>query len=46
MVGYGVGEVSLTPARATTARETDLTNTMAAVGGPGGSSWRSGPMRG
>ena len=42
VVGYGVGEVSLTPARATTARETDLTNTMAAVGGRTALSVRSG----
>ena len=42
VVGYGVGEVSLTPARATTARETDLTNTMAAVGGRAALSVRSG----
>ena len=42
MVGYGVGEVSLTPARATTARETDLTNTMAAVGGRTALSVRAG----
>ena len=42
MVGYGVGEVSLTPARATTARETDLTNTIAAVGGRAALSVRSG----
>ena len=42
MVGYGVWEVSLTPARATTARETDLTNTMAAVGGRAALSVRSG----
>ena len=42
VVGYGVGEVSLTPARATPARETDLTNTMAAVGGRAALSVRSG----
>ena len=42
VVGYGVGEMSLTPARATTARETDLTNTMAAVGGRAALSVRSG----
>ena len=42
VVGYGVGEMSLTPARATTARETDLTNTMAAVGGRTALSVRSG----
>ena len=43
VVGYGVGgEVSLTPARATTARETDLTHTMAAVGGRTALSVRSG----
>ena len=42
VVGYGVGAVSLTPARATTARETDLTNTMAAVGGRTALSVRSG----
>ena len=42
VVGYGVGEVSLTPARATTARETDLTNTMAAVGGRTALSVRAG----
>ena len=42
VVGYGVGEVSLTPARATTARETDLTNTMAAGGGRAALSVRSG----
>ena len=42
VVRYGVGEVSLTPARATTARETDLTNTMAAVGGRAALSVRSG----
>ena len=36
------GEVSLTPARATTARETDLTNTMAAVGGRTALSVRAG----
>ena len=42
VVGYGVGEVSLTPARSATARETDLTNTMAAVGGRAALSVRSG----
>ena len=42
VVGYGVWEVSLTPARATPARETDLTNTMAAVGGRAALSVRSG----
>ena len=42
VVGYGVGEVSLTPAGATTARKTDLTNTMAAVGGRAALSVRSG----
>ena len=42
VVGYGVGEMSLTPARATTAREMDLTNTMAAVGGRTALSVRSG----
>ena len=42
VVGYGVGEVSLTPARAATARETDLTNTMAAVGGRTALSVRAG----
>ena len=42
VVGYGVGEVSLTPARSATAHETDLTNTMAAVGGRAALSVRSG----
>ena len=42
VVGYGVGEVSLTPARSATARETELTNTMAAVGGRAALSVRSG----
>ena len=42
VVGYGVGEMSLTPARSATAHETDLTNTMAAVGGRAALSVRSG----
>ena len=42
VLGYGVGEMSLTPARSATSLETDLTNAMAAFGGRTALSVRSG----
>ena len=42
VLGYGVGEMSLTPERSATALETDLTNAMAAFGGRAALSVRSG----
>ena len=43
VLGYGVGEMSLTPERSVTALETGLMNAMAAVGGRTALSVRSGP---
>ena len=45
VLGYGVGEMSLTPERSVTALETGLMNAMAAVGGRMALSVRSGPAR-
>ena len=45
VLGYGVGEMSLTPERSVTALETGLMNAMAAVGGRTALSVRSGPAR-
>ena len=45
MLGYGVGEMSLTTERSVTALETGLMNAMAAVGGRTALSVRSGPAR-
>ena len=42
VLGYGVGELSLTPERSGTALKTDLTNAMAAFGGQTALSVRSG----
>ena len=45
VLGYGVGEMSLTPERSVTALETGLMNAMAAVGGRTALLVRSGPAR-
>ena len=45
VLGYGVGEMSLTPERSVTALETGLMNAMAAVGGRMALSVRSGPAK-
>ncbi len=45
VLGYGVGEMSLTPERSVTALETGLMNAMAAVGGRTALAVRSGPAR-
>ena len=45
VLGYGVGEMSLTPERSVTALETGLMNAMAAVGGRMALLVRSGPAR-
>ena len=45
VLGYGVGEMSLTTERSVTALETGLMNAMAAVGGRTALSVRSGPAR-
>ena len=43
VLGYGVGELSLTPSRSATALEADLTNAMVAFGGRTALSVRTGP---
>ena len=45
VLGYGVGELSLTPSRSATALEADLTNAMAAFGGRTALSVRTGRVR-